>query len=561
MPQLSPITRRRIAAVCLSVFPIGAWLMAASWSSGLRLADWDAKAFWYFLSVTSTYPVLYIPPVAGLILALALVIYLGRAHQSDGFEGAGYSRWIRGTRSVSPRTLARMCKERGTVQADVAGLPMPRKVENLHLMIGGATGSGKSVLLRRLADSVRRRGDRMIVIDPNGDLMSKFWKDGDMILNPYDIRSQGWTFFNEIRADYDWKRLANSMVPMSQDKNAEEWNDFGRLLLRETAKKLHQLQGEDASIMDLFRLCTIEDPKVLKQFLDGTLAESLFVGSSEASKALSSARFVLSNKLSEHTCMKPGAFSIRDWLEDPNGGNLYINWREDMASSMRPLVSAWADVFITSILSMPEDRDRRWWLFIDELASLEALPSLEAGLTKGRKNGLRIVAGLQSTSQLEYIYGRTMATTIRASFRNLVVLGGSKTDPQTAKDMSDSLGEHEIERPDYRVSRSVDSRNTTDGMVRTTEKVVTPSQIQALPELVGYVAFAGDHPIAKVQMQYKAFAQRTAPFCESEQLRRVNAPTATQFTPEVGALLDGMREAIKTTDTIDASALPKTSAA
>jgi hypothetical protein len=40
------------------------------------------------------------------------------------------------------------------------------------------------------------------------------------------------------------------------DKNAKEWNDFGRLLLRETARKLYQLQGTDASIMDLFRLCT-----------------------------------------------------------------------------------------------------------------------------------------------------------------------------------------------------------------------------------------------------------------------------------------------------------------
>ncbi|TCT11046.1 type IV secretion system coupling TraD/TrwB family protein [Paralcaligenes ureilyticus] len=116
--------------------------------------------------------------------------------------------------------------------------------------------------------------------------------------------------------------------------------------------------------MDLFRLCTIEDPKVLKQFLEGTLAESLFVGSS---KALSSARFVLSNKLSEHTRMKPGKFSIRDWPGKPGSGNLYINWREDMISSMKPLVSSWADVFITSILSVPESAHRRWWLFIDEL--------------------------------------------------------------------------------------------------------------------------------------------------------------------------------------------------
>src|SRR3546814_8981510 len=100
---------------------------------------------------------------------------------------------------------------------------------------------------------------------------------------------------------------------------------------------------------------------------------------------------------------------ISDWSSDvcssdlakPDGGNLYINWREDMMSSMKPLVSSWADVFITSILSMPESTHRRWWLFIDELASLEALPSLEAGLTKGRKNGLRIVAGLQRTSQLD----------------------------------------------------------------------------------------------------------------------------------------------------------------
>src|SRR5699024_1120529 len=187
-----------------------------------------------------------------------------------------------------------------------------------------------------------------------------------------------------------------------------------------------------------------------------------------------------------------------------------------MASAMRPLVSAWADVFITSVLSMPEDRHRRWWMFIDELASLEALPSLEAGLTKGRKNGLRIVAGLQSTSQLEHVYGRTMATTIRASFRNLAVLGGSKTDPQTADDMSKSLGEHEVRRLEYSVSRSVDTRNTSDQYRRETERVVTASEIQSFKDLSGYVAFAGDYPIAKVQMRFEEFDEVVAPFMETQ---------------------------------------------
>jgi len=525
---ISPITRRRIAAISLVIFPVGTWMAAATYGSNMAWRDWNRRTAWYFVKLTPSYPLLYGALGIGLALSLALILFIGRTAKTEGFEGAAYKRFIRGTRMTTVKHLARLCEERGKQQVDVAGIPMPVANENLHLLVSGATGSGKSVLLRNMAASVlaRSRGgtqihlpgrtpvrnDRMIVIDPNGDLLSKFWQPGDVILNPYDARSEGWSFFNEVRADYDWKRLAHSMVPMSQDKNAEEWNDFGRLLLRETAKKLHQLQGNEANIMDLFRLCTIEDPKVLKQFLEGTLAESLFVGSSEASKALSSARFVLSNKLSEHTGMKPGAFSIRDWLDQRDGGNLYINWREDMMSSMRPLVSSWADVFITSILSMPEGTGRRWWLFIDELASLEALPSLESGLTKGRKNGLRIVAGLQSTSQLEHLYGRTMATTIRASFRNLVVLGGSRTDPQTARDMSESLGKHEVERPKYSVSRSADHRNTSDNMDRTVEDIVTGAQIQALPMLEGYVALAGDLPVTRVRIPFQIYGNKAAAF-------------------------------------------------
>lgn len=530
---MSPLMLRRFAVVAILAFPIGAWTLTAAFLSGLSLSGWRFTTIVYFLRITPHYPLLYLSAGIGLAVALGLIVVLSRmTRRTDGFTGARYTRFVRGTETVTARRLSALCRESNKVQVTVGGIPMPTDVENLHLLIGGATGAGKSVLLRELAASVHARGDRMIVIDPNGDLMSKFWKDGDVILNPYDSRTQGWSFFNEIRADYDYKRLAQSMVPMSQDKNGEMWNGYGRLLLRETAKKIHHMMGLRSSIYDLFRLCTIEPLDDIRNFLSGTLAESLFVGSSESSRALSAARFVLSDKLAEHTTMLPGHFSIRDWLADSKDSNLYINWREDMMGSMKPLVSAWTDVFITSILSMPEDRNRRWWLFIDELASLDALPSLEAGLTKGRKNGLRIVAGLQSTSQLEYIYGQTMATTIRASFRNLVVMGGSKTDPKTARDMSDSLGEHEVERDEYSRSRSEDTRNRSDRIVRNSERVVTPSEIQALPAMTGYVAFAGNRPIAKVSMKYIDYGKRVRPFEESKE-RMQGTQLPNTLSPEL----------------------------
>ena len=386
---------------------------------------------------------------------------------------------------------------------------MPTAVETLHLLVGGSTGSGKSVLIREMAYSALLRGDRIVVADPNGDMVAKFYRAGDVILNPYDSRGLGWTFFNEIRAEYDFKRFALSLVPRGQTKEEEEWCAYARLLLRETARKL-SLIGR-SSVAELFQWTTIATPNDLQAFLAGTAAESLFVG---ADKALASARFVLSAKLPEHLSMPAGDFSLRSWLADPKAGNLFITWREDMAEALKPLISAWVDVLCTSILSLGEDRDRRIWMFLDELASLEKLPSLEDAATKGRKAGLRIVAGLQSTAQLERIYGREEAQTLRSCFRSLVVLGGAKTDPKTCEDMSQSLGEHEVEREGFSKTRGEKGDSTSSQLQRARERVVLASEVASLPDLTGYLAFAGDYPIAKVKLDIVRFRNRAPAFEE-----------------------------------------------
>lgn len=428
---MEPEDQKKIGLVLILLFPILFWLEAARRTEVLHSPKW--RSLYALLKLTPQKPILIIAAISGLIFACAFIFIIKKLSVRD-FSGAPYKKFFRGTRIISKDALEKKTREKKAEQIKVAGVPMPRKIENLHLLIGGSTGSGKSVLIRELVYSALLRGDRLIIADPNGDMLSKFGMEKDTILNPYDERSQGWSIFNEIRHDYDFKRFALSLIPKGETPEGEEWASYGRLLLSETAQKLYLM--DRYSIKELFHWTTIIPPDDLKTFLEGTAAESLFVG---ATKALASARFVLSSKLSSHLSMPIGEFSLRNWLEDPKGGNLFITWREDMAVALRPLISSWVDVLCTSILSLPENENRRLWMVIDELASLENLASLEDAATKGRKSGLRLVAGLQSTAQLEKIYGREQAQTLRSCFRSLVVLGGAKTDPKTCEDMSLSL--------------------------------------------------------------------------------------------------------------------------
>ncbi|GAO01309.1 type IV secretion system DNA-binding domain-containing protein [Anaeromyxobacter sp. PSR-1] len=505
---MHPDDRTRATTVLVAGLPIVAWLAAAVATGEIGHGGLGRILRLARATATGERPLLLAVFVSGLGVALAGVV-VARRLAAAGFGGANFRLHVRGTRVVSAISLAWSTRERRHQQITVAGVPMPTSIETLHLLVGGSTGSGKSVLIREMAYTALLRGDRIVVADPNGDMLAKFHRPGDVILNPYDSRGLGWTFFNEIRAEYDFKRFALSLVPRGQTKEEEEWCAYARLLLRETARKL-SLVGQP-SVAELFRWTTIAKPADLQAFLAQTAAESLFVG---ADKALASARFVLSAKLPEHLSMPAGEFSLRTWLADPAGGNLFITWREDMAEALKPLISAWVDVLCTSILSLDEDRERRIWMFLDELASLEKLPSLEDAATKGRKAGLRIVAGLQSTAQLERIYGREEAQTLRSCFRSLVVLGGAKTDPRTCEDLSQSLGEHEVERESFSRTTGPRGDTTSSQIQRARERVVLASEIASLPDLTGYLAFAGDHPIAKVKLDVVRFRNRVPAFEE-----------------------------------------------
>jgi energy-coupling factor transporter ATP-binding protein EcfA2 len=500
---------RQITGAIIMLPPFMVWVFLAY---KLYSVPGEHPLISYFWAAKNTYrdPVILLSCLGVFVLSIlaGIAFYKGT---KPAFGGARYRKHLRGTRVVEPKQLARLTKDSKEKQVTIAGIPFPRKAENLHLLIPGGTGSGKSTLFNEIAVGVTKRRERFFVLDPGGEMLSRFYKPGDKILNPYDSRTEGWTFFNEIRQEYDFARYSLSLVPKGKTEEAEEWASYGRLLLRETAKKLWQIGTPD--IEELHYWCSVAPDKELREFLEGTQALALFAGSNEGSKALTSARFVLSDKLPEHVNMPPGKFSLRDWLEDDKAGNLYITWREDMKEALRPLISAWVDALYVSFLSLAPDPNRRMWSFLDELGSLEKLATLEDALTKGRKGGLAVVAGIQSTSQLADIYGREGAQTLRSCFSSMVALRVARTDPETAEDLSKALGVQEVER-DRDVSTRSKGQRTSSSLEIKEERAVSPSQLINLPDLAGYLSIVGGYPVARFQTQYVPFVKRHEPFIE-----------------------------------------------
>ena len=389
--------------------------------------------------------------------------------------------------------FARLSRDRVIVpdtDLAIAGEPFARALEPLHLLLAGTTGTGKSTCIAEIIERLRARGDRLLVCDPNGSYAAIFARQGDRLLNPFDVRSPGWSIFNELMRDFDADRLARSVVPDGTGE-AAAWHHYAQVLLAELLRALVR-RGETTTERLLYWSGSSTTHE-LGKLLSGTSAAAIF--DADAGKALASTRFVLAMHLAPHRYVPPGDFSLRRWLLQDRG-SMFLTWRADMQSALAPLTATFVDVFIGAILALPPDRDRRIWLVIDELAAIGRLNSLELALTLGRKHGLCVIAGLQSTAQLDRLYGRNSATTLRACFRNLLVLGIAKTDPDTCEALSRALGEQEVLRDEESCSSGMQGISRSFGARRSTERLVLPSEIADFQTLPAFLRSPATAPLS-----------------------------------------------------------------
>lgn len=428
-------------------------------------------------------------------------------------------------------------------------LPLLKNKETSHILMTGTTGSGKTNGFHHLLPQIRKRNLRALIVDVTGDYVSRYYDPSrDVILNPFDSRSQPWHPWADCHQDFHYDLLAESFIQTKEGAKDPFWDNASRMILKTALRKY--AASKDFDIEKLTNFLLSSSDLEFEKFFKGTEAITFALRNND--KTTASIRSVLSSQIEgfrQLTSTTQKIFSIRDWVKNertswfswvpdfwrptPKGGWLFLSARPDQRQTLTPLMSAWLDIAISSLMVLPENQKRRLWFVMDELAALQKLPRLPMGLAESRKYGGCFLVGFQSKPQLEEIYGKNSAEAMLDLFNTKLFF--RCTEPSTQQWISKILGDREEEQPTENISFGAHSMRDGVSLSRHTRQtpLIMPAELSQLKDLQCYVKYPGDYPCTKIRMKYRNPKRKKEAFLlRAEKEKKASVDSSTQVIPQ-----------------------------
>ncbi|MFA6038329.1 MAG: type IV secretion system DNA-binding domain-containing protein [Legionellales bacterium] len=423
-------------------------------------------------------------------------------------------KFLRGSKLISPEALTRHLQLRFKAsRITLGGVPLVKETRRKHILLIGATGSGKTQGILELLKGFRDEGYKIIIIDPECTAVKYFYRNHhDIIINPMDARAKPWHFWSDARNESQLEYIAASLVPEPKSGADPFWHQASRVLFLETAKivlrERHEYQGDvngKPGVKRLLSLLTTADLKILEKALKGTVAEAMV--SSDAEKIALSVKATLSAYM---RCLEllennDHGFSIREWVHDKNDAWLFITSREDMHETFKPLLSVMLDVVANEMLTLDEDPKRKIAVVIDEEASLNPSRSLQEVRARGSKRGIQVISGYQTTAQAVALSNSASAQALSSMYGTRVYF--MCNDADSARQASRDLGQQEIIENNEQISFGANT--IRDGVSLSQQRrvvdLVMPEQIMNLKPLHAYLRLSGNYPITQIKVDISPF--------------------------------------------------------
>ena len=391
-------------------------------------------------------------------------------------------------------------------------LRVPREEEAAHTTLLGDTGTGKSQLIHLFLWQIARRRpeEAVIVYDPAGEFVASHFlaERGDLILNPLDTRFPFWTPASEVKLKTDRDLIAESFFPGSENPRGAT-SEFFIKASRSIFARLLEFNPSPAELV-----AWLTDENAIDERVQGT--ELIHLIDSRAPQqrggvlgTLSEAGKQLKMLPRQEECDRE--LSLTEWAGNRSGW-IFVTSTQDTRSQLRPLHAVFLDLLMKRLMACDPARGqaRPSWLIVDEAHALGRLPALYLALTEGRKFGLRLIIGTQNKHQFEEKYGHSAATMLSAA---VLKIAFRCNEPDSARWVSELIGESEWEKPRTGVTASVEDRGRDSlHYSNHTERkpVVSREEIMALPKLHGYWKY--QDRVVPFRFEARNWRQRAARF-------------------------------------------------
>jgi len=484
---------------------------------------------------------------------------------------------IKGTKPINPillKTKISLLDNFLVPNIKIADIPYPIGLETKHTLITGTTGVGKTVLLSDIITQIRNsKTGKAIIYDKMGVYTKRFYdpRKGDILLNPLDQRfPKNYNITNEINhnQDYTADLIAKAFIPANkygdpfwdmsarevlaqcliflknkrieaeehQNKNTED-NIKNNTTNKEENNDKSAINYQNITLKDIFFSGNIiQANTIFKEIVDSSLSlQKILSDSAEKTSAsilavvatyLKSMRYFPNVEITENNDHKP--FSISNWIQDENQtGFLIIPSIGNQHEALTPIISTFIEIAVNNLLSLNQSQTRRIWFILDELPSLNYIPSLLDGLAQSRQFGGSFILTLQSLSQLNKIYHQDDTNSITDICNTKIIFRAN--NKQTAQYSADSLGG--VKLSESKEGFSYGSHEMRDGVSlhrqEKTQNIIDPLDIMDLKDLNFFLKM-GTYPVTKTKMNIKHYEETEKPLIEREKTKEKSIPVNKQ---------------------------------
>ena len=332
-----------------------------------------------------------------------------------------------------------------------------------NMLFLGGTGSGKTNAINTILTQIRskmEKDDIMIIFDTKGDYADSFYspEKGDVILGSssgWKDKSVRWNIYNEILADgKDIKTVSININEITRGLfagNESEQQPFFpnaargvfSAFLRSMIKEGNQNDLNNADIVSFFTQADESDYNALRDSAPDMKYIRMYLGDCKNQQALGviAEILVMLQDMFVGVFGDYGDFSIRNFIRAKGGSTLFLEYDLALGQTLAPLYSLLIDLAFREALSS-SNRRGKLWVILDELKLLPKLNHMDDAVNFGRSMGVRVIAGLQSITQLYDMYDENKGRAIAAGFSSLFVFRAN--DPITREFVSDQFGKNII---------------------------------------------------------------------------------------------------------------------